>query len=107
MTDTTTTTTTIELPETFEVIIDGDSYKIETAKWQPDFILAQIEQGIKIRLQRAGSGQGNKATARKQVAASLNEGTLKAKSDPLAKAAKAIAGLTPEQLAELMDKLGK
>lgn len=96
----------LNLPTTIEITVDGGLYKIETAKWSEEFLLDQITQGVKIRLQRAGAGKDNKDAARAQVVANLNAGEISRKAaDPQAAAIKAIGKLTPEQQAELIAML--
>lgn len=70
---------TITFPKTMSFTAHGTEFTIPTDQWGEDFILAQVRQGILIRLQRAGAdltadkcgGKDKAAKARLEAAQDL------------------------------------
>lgn len=48
---------TVALPEVLTITVRGKTYDIGTANWSPETVLAAIEQGVTIKLQRADAGR--------------------------------------------------
>ena len=74
-----TRTTKIALPGEFTISTGGKNYTVTTTEWTEDTILAAVEQGLKIKLDRAGAGKSGADVdeARKATAEALCDGTWK------------------------------
>ena len=101
----------INLPDTVTLTVDKTNYTVRTDQWGEEFILAQVEQGMLIRMQRAASGKDpeTRAAKRAEIAEDYNQGIVSERktADPMKKAEALLGKLTDEQITALLGKLGK